>query len=154
MVKNLPAKQKTWVWSLIWEDHLEKEMATHSSILATAHEVIKKSDMTERLDLIWSDLDCHPRLHCPWDFPGKNTGVGCHFLLQMIFSTQGLNLGQLLARQILYHWVTWEAPSIELLLGKPRGGEAFSKSKLWSVSETTGVSRLWSWERQTSITNV
>ena len=22
------------------------------------------------------------RLHCPWDSPGKNTGVGCHFLLQ------------------------------------------------------------------------
>ena len=32
-------------------------------------------------------------LLCPWDFPGKNTGVGCHFLLQGIFPTQGLNLG-------------------------------------------------------------
>ena len=29
------------------------------------------------------------RLLCPWDFPGKNTGVGCHFLLQGIFPTQG-----------------------------------------------------------------
>ena len=28
---------------------------------------------------------------CPWDFPGKNTRVGCHFLLQGIFPTQGLN---------------------------------------------------------------
>ena len=27
----------------------------------------------------------------PWNFPDKNTGVGCHFLLQMIFQTQGLN---------------------------------------------------------------
>ena len=27
----------------------------------------------------------------PWDFPGKNTGVGCHFLLQRIFTTQGSN---------------------------------------------------------------
>ena len=34
MVKNLPAMQKTWVWSLGLEDLLEKEMATHSSILA------------------------------------------------------------------------------------------------------------------------
>ena len=33
-VKNLPAVQKTWVRSLGWEDPLEKEMATHSSILA------------------------------------------------------------------------------------------------------------------------
>ena len=33
-VKNLPAMQETWVQSLGWEDPLEKEMATHSSILA------------------------------------------------------------------------------------------------------------------------
>ena len=34
MVKNLLAVQETWVQSLGWEDTLEKEMATHSSILA------------------------------------------------------------------------------------------------------------------------
>ena len=34
MVKNLPDKQETQVWSLGGEDPLEKEMATHSSILA------------------------------------------------------------------------------------------------------------------------
>ena len=33
MVKNLPAMQDTWIQSLGWEDPLEKEMATHSSIL-------------------------------------------------------------------------------------------------------------------------
>ena len=33
-VKNLPAMQETWVLSLGWEDPLEKEMATHSRILA------------------------------------------------------------------------------------------------------------------------
>ena len=33
MVKNLPAIQETWVLSLGWEDRLEKEMGTHSSIL-------------------------------------------------------------------------------------------------------------------------
>ena len=33
MVKNLPATQETWVWSLGCEDPLEKEMETHSSIL-------------------------------------------------------------------------------------------------------------------------
>ena len=31
------------------------------------------------------------RLFCPWDFPDKNSGVGCHVLLQEIFLTQGLN---------------------------------------------------------------
>ena len=34
LVKNLPAMQETWVRFLGWEDPLEKEMATHSSILA------------------------------------------------------------------------------------------------------------------------
>ena len=34
MVKNLPAVQETQVTSLGWEDPLEKEMATHSSIIA------------------------------------------------------------------------------------------------------------------------
>ena len=45
----------------------------------------------------------HPaRLLCPWDFPGKNTGVGCHVFLQGIFPTQGLNPGLPHCRQILY----------------------------------------------------
>ena len=42
------------------------------------------------------------RLLCPWDFPGKNAGVCCHFLLQGIFLTQGSNPGLLRCRQILY----------------------------------------------------
>ena len=33
-VKNLPVTWETWVWSLVWEDSLEKGMAIHSSILA------------------------------------------------------------------------------------------------------------------------
>ena len=54
------------------------------------------------------------RLLCQWDFPGKNTGVGCHFFLQGIFLTQGSNPHLL----CLLHWqagsfttgATWEAP--------------------------------------------
>ena len=42
------------------------------------------------------------RLLCSQDFPGKSTGVGCHFLLQGVFPTQELNLGLLHCRQILY----------------------------------------------------
>ena len=42
------------------------------------------------------------RLLCSWDSPGSNTGVGCHFLLQGIFPTQGWNPGLLHCRQILY----------------------------------------------------
>ena len=43
------------------------------------------------------------RLLCPGDFPGKNTGVDSHFLLQGIFLTQELNPGLLYYRQILSH---------------------------------------------------
>ena len=43
-------------------------------------------------------------------FPGKNTGVSCHFLLQGIFRTQGSNLYLLHCKQLLYHWATCEAP--------------------------------------------
>ena len=47
------------------------------------------------------------RLLCSWDFPGKNTGLGCHFLLQGSFPTQRLN-------PRLLHW---QADS--LLLSQP-----------------------------------
>ena len=42
------------------------------------------------------------RLLCPWDFLGKSTGVGCHFLLQGIFLTQGSNPGLPHCKQTLY----------------------------------------------------
>ena len=43
------------------------------------------------------------RLLCPWDSPGKSTGVGCHSLLQGLFLTQGSNPGLLHCGHILYH---------------------------------------------------
>jgi len=44
------------------------------------------------------------RLLCPWDFPGKNAGVDCHFLRQGIFLTQELNPGLLHCRQMTELW--------------------------------------------------
>ena len=41
-----------------------------------------------------------PRLLYLWNSPGKNTGVGCHSLLQGIFPTQGWKLGLLHCKQI------------------------------------------------------
>ena len=43
-----------------------------------------------------------PRLLYPWDFPGKSTGMGCHFLLQGFFPTEGSNLRLMHCRRILY----------------------------------------------------
>ena len=57
-------------------------------------------------------------LLCPWDSPGKNTGVGCHSLLQRIFPTQGSNPGLLHCRQILYR-LSYGATAIILGLVAP-----------------------------------
>ena len=60
-----------------------------------------------RVMVVWSlsrseALHLHERrldgLLCPWDFPGKNTRVGCHFLLQGIFPTLESNPGLLHCR--------------------------------------------------------
>ena len=52
-------------------------------------------------------------LPCPWNFPSKNSGVDCHFLLQGIFQTQGLNLR-------LLRLLQWLADSLPLHhLGNP-----------------------------------
>ena len=46
---------------------------------------------------------CPTRLLCLWNCPDRNTGVGCHFLLQGMFPTQGSNRGLFHCRQILYN---------------------------------------------------
>ena len=54
-------------------------------------------------------MDCSPPGSCSWDFPGKNTGVGCHVLRQGIFPTQGLNLCLLCP-------LHWQVDSLQHLL--------------------------------------
>ena len=53
------------------------------------------------------------RLLCPWDFPGKSTGLGCHAFLREILPTQGSN--PCLLR--LWHWQTGSLPLVPA--GKP-----------------------------------
>ena len=62
---------------------------------------------------------------CPWESPGKNTGVGCHTLLQGLFLTQGSNPHLL----YLLHWQT-----CSLLLAPPGKPES-----VVSWTETTTV---------------
>ena len=56
------------------------------------------------------------RLLCPWNASGKNTGVGCHSLLQGIFPTQGSNMGLLHCRQILYRLNHQGSPNMKVLV--------------------------------------
>ena len=46
------------------------------------------------------------KLLCSWDFPDKNSGVGCHFLLQGIFLTQGSNPSLLHCRKVIFFTAT------------------------------------------------
>ena len=62
---------------------------------------------------LYDSMDCSPSHSSLWDSPGKNTGVGCHFLLQGIFLTQGLN-------PCLLHLLHWQENSSPLShLGSP-----------------------------------
>ena len=73
-------------------------------LLSFIVQTLKENEVAQSCPTLWDPMDCSPtRLLRPWDFPGKNTGVGCHFLLQEIFLTQGLNPGLLHCRQTLYH---------------------------------------------------
>ena len=68
MVKRLPAMWETWVRSLGWEDPLEKETATHSSILAW------KIPWTEKLVN-----------YSPWGRTESDTTEQLHFLFVLVF---------------------------------------------------------------------
>ena len=60
--------------------------------------------VTQLRPTLWDLMGCSPpgsSVH--GDFPGKDTGVGCHALLQGTFPTQGSNTGLPHCRQILYH---------------------------------------------------
>ena len=67
------------------------------------------------------------RLLCPWNSPGKNTGLGSHSFLEGIFLTQGSNSGLLHSRQILYHLshqgnpLCWAVGKMDGSAGKPSG---------------------------------
>ena len=61
-------------------------------------------------DFLWPHGLYPTRLLFPWNSPSKNTGVGCDFLLQGIFLTQGSNSGLLHCRQLLYHLSYQESP--------------------------------------------
>ena len=81
------------------------------------------------LSHVWVFAIPYPPI-CPWDSPGKHTGVGCLFLLQGIFVTQGSNL----------HLLHWQADSLSLRhLRSPRlyQWHLISKSNLFLIASIT-----------------
>ena len=63
-----------------------------SSLLFYTFGIIVVCSDAQSCPTLWDPTDNSPtRLLYPWDSPGKNTGVGCHFFFQGIFLTQGSN---------------------------------------------------------------
>ena len=97
------------------------------------------SDMS---NCLWSHGLQPTSLLCPWNSSGKNTGVGCHALLQGIFPTQG-------SSPQLLHLLHWQAGSLPLAPpGKPIYGLFFVSKQRKSLAEhkplhTMGVQYIW-----------
>jgi len=70
--------------------------------------------VTQSCPTLCNAMGCRlPSCFCPWNFSGKNTGMGWHFLLQRIFPTQGIELVSPGARPLASRFFTTESP------GKP-----------------------------------
>ena len=119
-----------WSFFLQWWEYSEIRQwwELHCSVLYT---VLSRSVMSNSL---WPPWMQPTRLSVPGDSPGKNTGVGCHALLQGIFPTQGSNPGLLHCRQILYRLSHQGSPRILEWVTYP-----FSRGSSWPRN-WTGVS--------------
>ena len=77
------------------------------------------------------------RFLCPWNFPDKNTGVGCHFLLQGIFPTLGSN-------PLLLHLQHWQVNSLPLShLGAVREKKKLYRHSLKIISRVPPEGKDW-----------
>ena len=98
---------------LIWNYYRTTQIDNYLIIFSIKYKKLKSvmSDSSRPHELVPT------RLLCPWDFPDKDTGVGCHFLLQGIFLTQRLN------PCLLGHWQVSSLPLAPLgkLFKKLRG---------------------------------
>ena len=92
--ENLLSRTHKGIYSRVWM-HCSCCLITQSCLILCNHHGLQPT-----------------RLHCPWDFPGKNTGVSCHFLLQQ------LNPSLLHCRWILYLSATREAGERKKLVGR------------------------------------
>ena len=87
---------------------------TLAKVLGLGHEILALGEtVNSQAQLIILQVRKLSRLLCPWDCPGRHTGVGCRFLLQGFFLTQGSSPYPhclLYCRWIICHWTTGEAP--------------------------------------------
>ena len=102
LINSYHCQNKQFVWAhwLCWLDSNKCIYKTSRDFMNYEMQNISSSVMSDSSQSHWLQPS---RLLCPWNSPGKNTGVGSHSLLQGIFWIQGLNLCLLHCRQIFYH---------------------------------------------------
>ena len=109
--------QHIWVCIDIWPQYAFGFLL--SNILSTAIETKSRdvsiflricvcAQLLQSCLILCNPMDCSPLL-CPWDSPGKKTGMGRHAFFQEIFLTKGLNPHLLSCRRILYCQASGEA---------------------------------------------
>ena len=81
----------TFVWSTIYKNIELLGCTPETNIILQANYAVVVQ-LLIHIQLFCDPLTQPTRLLYPWDFPGKNTGVDCHFLLQDIFPDQGLKM--------------------------------------------------------------
>ena len=99
-----PGREALWGWKSDTTEQLNWTERIIFNLISQATEAINKADRSgidiffvviKSLSCIWlfcNPMYCNPpSSFCPWSFLGKNTGMGCHFLLQGVFLTQVLN---------------------------------------------------------------
>ena len=99
--QQLELDMEQQIGSKLGKEYVKAVNCHHTYLTYIQIESESESDVTQSCLTLCNPMDT--RLLCPWDFLGKSTGVDCHFLLQEIFPTQGLNPGLLHCRQMLYH---------------------------------------------------
>ena len=109
-LKVVLASQQNWKQSTEIFRHISLPHTCEVSLIVNMHANVLSHSV------VYNSFPPHglwpARLLCSRDSAGKNTGVGCHFLLHRIFPTQGLNQGLPHCRQILYHLSHQGSPRI------------------------------------------
>ena len=107
--------------SLLWTSVIRNQCVYHNliknntDVLSGVSYICVCLGLSVMSDCLWSHGLWSTRFLCPWNSPGKKTGVSCHFLLQGIFPTQGSNRGLPYCRQTLYHLSYQESPHYTIL---------------------------------------
>ena len=122
-------KKKESVWREIAKKEIERKSRPRQG---RVKELVAQSFLT-----LCDPMDCSL---CPWNSPGKNTGVGFHSLCQGIILTKDSNPGLMHCRQVLY-WLSlqgfqsrWDNSEISKKKSPGDGGEeqSWMRDKFWN----------------------